>query len=327
MNIRKISPKDNNNTPQPNQETPTRPISTYTAAYQVLNLPELLEEIILYDLTTITTIATTRPSHPRPHHWVNNWDRLTHLRQVCKTWSIIIDFSPKLGRLVYRYPKICTYVKIENLSLCEPFLWSLCCKMKKMSEIRDWDGFGTVTEFDGFVREIAPSGGYVASNVFVSQPAVQAVYIRFSGLADSTWLKDYEAFIRPVDYSRISSGRDYSYHYAVINNRDSGGGVTAEDLVNSLILVIGKFFSFGGGFRNLTIDLAVGNSMIFNGHQFLSIVSSRRMWEPSWSARKLDRAPLADRAVEQRAGIGSNLLKRISGVFSRDLSFQRRSLG
>ncbi|KAK6339810.1 hypothetical protein TWF718_009202 [Orbilia javanica] len=281
------------------------------AALQVLNLPELLEEIILYDLSTISI----GQSRTQPRHWNKGWVRLNQLRGVSKGWSSIIDHSPKLGKIVFRYPVTSCYIKIERLSLCEPFLCSLGDKMKEMSEIKNFKGASTLEEFEIFTSSLAPLAGYVSSNVFVSQPAVEAVFIRFSGLANASWLRDYEAYVRPVDYSRVSSTQDYCYHYKVVNYR--GGGVTAEDLVSSLMVVICKFFSFDGQFRNLTIDLAVGNLMSSNNSGFLSIVTSRRLWEPMWPARRVSRTPIN---VEERGGAfgtGSKILKRISGVFSR----------
>lgn len=284
-------------------------INPPTAAYRVLNLPELLEEIVLYDLSTI---STTR-SRSQPRHWNNGWIRLNNLRRVSKRWSLVINCSPKLGKIIFRYPAICSYVKIEKLRLCEPFLCSLGKKMRHMSEIKNYRGASTLTQFEEFRDKIAPLAGYTASGVFVSRPAVEAVYIRFSGLADTFWLGGYEAFVRPVDYSRVSSSHDYCYHHKVINRR--GGGVTAEDLVSSLLLVLCKFLSFEGEFRNLTIDLAVGNCMSLDNTQLLSIVSSRPLWEPVWSARGKPQSPTHHE--EERLGMGFDILRRISGVFSR----------
>ncbi|KAF3148001.1 hypothetical protein TWF594_001930 [Orbilia oligospora] len=326
--------EDDNKSIQSSQDTPTPPTST--AAHQVLNLPELLEEILLHDLCILSR------SHPLSHnpYWAAGWKRLTQLRKVCKTWSLIIDYSPSLGRIVYRYPSICSQsITTESLNLCEPFIASLCIKVGKMKEIRNYGGVDTSANFLEFRDKIAPpSGGFAFPNIFISQPAVQAVYIRFSGVADSSWLKDYEDFVRSIDYSRVASGGEYSYHHTVLNcqhdddGNTGGGGVRAEDLVSSLILVISKFFSFGGEFRNITIDFSVGNSIPSNGKQYLSTVYTRQIWKTAW----FERAPTVRKSAsvvaksgEGGAGsIGLGILKRISGVFSRaDISSQRRSSG
>ncbi|KAF3269143.1 hypothetical protein EYR41_011069 [Orbilia oligospora] len=222
--------EDDNKSIQSSQDTPTLPTST--AAHQVLNLPELLEEILLHDLCTLRTHSVSHSPY-----WAAGWKRLTQLRKVCKTWSLIIDYSPSLGRIVYRYPSICSQSITESLNLCEPFIASLCIKVGKMKEIRNYGGVDTSASFLEFRDKIAPpSGGFTFPNTFISQPAVQAVYIRFSGVADSSWLKDYEDFVRSIDYSRVASGGEYSYHHTVLNRQHDddgntgGGGVRAEDL-------------------------------------------------------------------------------------------------
>ncbi|KAF3220264.1 hypothetical protein TWF192_011178 [Orbilia oligospora] len=325
--------EDDNKSINSSQDTPTS-----TAAYQVLNLPELLEEILLQDLCTL---SRSHPLSQNPY-WAAGWKRLTQLRKVCKTWSQIIDYSPSLGRIVYRHPSICSRsITTEGLNLCEPFMASLCIKVGKMKEIRNFGGVDTSASFLEFRDKIAPpaAGGFAFPNVFISQPAVKAVYIRFSGVADSSWLKDYEDFVRSIDYSRVASGGEYSYHHTVLNrqheddsNGGGSGGVRAEDLVTSLILVISKFFSFGGEFRNITIDFSVGNSIPSNGKQYLSTVYSRRIWKTAWYERFTTvgkSASVVVKSGEERTGsIGLGILRRISGVFSRaDISSQRRSSG
>ncbi|KAF3287652.1 hypothetical protein TWF970_007363 [Orbilia oligospora] len=329
--------EDDNKSIQSSQDTPTPPTST--AAYQVINLPELLEEILLHDLHTL---SGSRPLSNNPF-WAAGWKRLNQLRKVCKTWSLVIDYSPSLGRIVYRYPS--TYsqsITTESFNLCEPFIASLCIKIGKVKQIRNYDGVDTSANFLEFRDKITPpSGGFAFPNIFISQPAVQAVYIRFSGVADSSWLKDYEGFVRSIDYSRVASGGEYSYHHTVLNRQQEndgnsggggGGGVRAEDLISSLILVIGKFFSFGGEFRNIAIDFSVGNSIPSNGKQYLSTVYTRRIWKTAWYEKTPTVRKSASVVVKSEEGgagsIGLGILKRISGVFSRaDISSQRRSSG
>ncbi|KAK6352258.1 hypothetical protein TWF730_009089 [Orbilia blumenaviensis] len=290
---------------------------TPTAADRVLNLPELLEEIIRYDVVPFQ-LLNDHYFGPYPGF---TWKRVNKLRGVSRRWCSIIDSSPRLSGPVFRYPKIWPYVKIEQLKPCGPFFDSLHRKMERISEIKNCGGSNTFPQIEEFTTKIIPYSGYITSDVFVSQPAMEAVYVRFSGYANEPWLEGFEASVRPEDYSRVTKGYDYCYHYKVVNPR--GGGVTVKDVVSSLIVVISNFFSFAGEFRNVMIELAFGNWVSLEHAQFLSVIGSQFLWQPNLSFVSLaigvtkTAVPAAARTEGCSLVRSFDIFKKLCAVFSR----------
>ncbi|KAK6339808.1 hypothetical protein TWF718_009200 [Orbilia javanica] len=246
--------------------TKTTQTQSFTAATKVLNIPELLEQILYFVLTSSPTQDT-----PTICKTANT------LRSISPVWAGTIDGSPTLSTLAFRNRKLPPDQK-GDLNI--PFLQCLRFELSEIEKLRCVKGkaigLKELKQFKksqriphpksqrlrralGLPKYPSSSTKYLASDILLMQPTPEKVstYIHFIGLADRTWKKWLERSCRQEDLHGSESSVEFHLWHKIVNS--DGGGLTGADVVNALIKVLTEFYTPKTGMFEVTrIELAVG---------------------------------------------------------------------
>lgn len=248
------------------------PSSSHSAATQVLNIPELLEQILYFVLTcpTLDTPTCCKTANI--------------LRSISSIWAGTIDSSPTLSSLAFRNRKLSpTKNEKRNGDLNIPFLQSLKYEFSEIEQLRYSQGiaiglkelkqfkksqripnpkFPKLRRALGLPKYPPSSTKYLASDVLLMQPPPPKTvdtYLHFSGWGDLAWIGWLERFSRPGDFHKLGNTIEFKYWYKITDS-SGGNGITGADVVNALTKVLAAFYTFDKGFFEvLHIELAVGN--------------------------------------------------------------------
>lgn len=117
---------------------------------------------------------------------------------------------------------------------------------------------------------------FLASDIFVTRPAIESIYLRFSGSSDHDWLEALKGIAKPTDYiHNLFESFQYDYHI------ESSTGVKAKDLINGIDKSINSFYTLPkGSFLVHKIEVWIGNSeLLKEGPQSISGWQIRMLWE------------------------------------------------
>ncbi|KAK6352259.1 hypothetical protein TWF730_009090 [Orbilia blumenaviensis] len=252
-----------------NYTTKTTPIEL-SAATRVLYIPELLERILYFVITT------------SPPDIATSCKTANILRFTCSLWAGTINSSPTLSALAFRNHKLPPN-RIGNL--CLPFLQSLQFEFSQIDQMRYFEGKTTgLTELKQFIASqklstpafpavrkalglptTQPSSAkYLGSNILLLQPPPPesaSTYLYFSGWGNKEWLASLETHVRPGDLYRLGNTIEFNYWYKLTSS-SGDGNITGADLVAALTSVLGSFYKFRGGFFEvLHVELVVGKPL------------------------------------------------------------------
>ncbi|TGJ63127.1 hypothetical protein EYR41_011070 [Orbilia oligospora] len=276
----------------PTKTTPQTIISPSSAITQVLNIPELLEQILFFILTSpeLDTPARCKTANI--------------LRSTSSIWAGTIDSSPALSALAFRnrkasptnptgeaaargaVPRGAAARSDGDLNI--PFLQSLKYELSEIEQIRYYHGnslgLKELKKIKNSQRIINPpkftfqklrkalrlppkrtklhSTKYLASDVLIIQPLPPKTintYLHFSGWGCSEWAAWLRRFSRPEDFHKFGNTIEFKYWYKITDS-SGGNAITGADVINALTKVLTEFYTFNKGlFEIIHIELAVGN--------------------------------------------------------------------
>ncbi|EGX52847.1 hypothetical protein AOL_s00007g183 [Orbilia oligospora ATCC 24927] len=280
----------------PTKTTPQAIISPSSAITQVLNIPELLEQILFFILTSpeLDTPARCKTANI--------------LRSTSSIWAGTIDSSPTLSALAFRNRKAsptnptggaaaareavprgaATAAPRSEGDLNIPFLQSLKYELSEIEQIKYYHGnslgLKELKKIKNSQKIIKPSKltfqklrkalrftpqktnlqstKYLASDVLIIQPLPPKTintYLHFSGWGCSEWVAWLRRFSRPDDFHKFGNTIEFKYWYKITDS-SGGNAITGADVINALTKVLTEFYTFNKGlFEIIHIELAVGN--------------------------------------------------------------------
>ncbi|KAF3220263.1 hypothetical protein TWF679_009642 [Orbilia oligospora] len=277
----KLLPKSPTKTTLKAITSPSSPIT------QVLNIPELLEQILFFVLTSpeLDTPARCKTANI--------------LRSTSSIWAGTIDSSPALSALAFRNRKACPTDPTGEAAVAAagrsegdlniPFLQSLKYELSEIEQIRYHQGSSLgrkeLKKIKASQRIITPpkftfqklrkalrlpppqknlhSTKYLASDVLMIQPLPPKTintYLHFSGWGCSEWTAWLQRFSRPgEDFYKFGNTIEFKYWYKITDS-SGGNAITGADVINALTKVLTEFYTFNKGlFELVHIELAVGN--------------------------------------------------------------------
>ncbi|KAK6513736.1 hypothetical protein TWF506_008173 [Arthrobotrys conoides] len=261
------------------------------ASQNALQIPEILETIIIWSLHL---------------HYVydDRCRRVNQLRRVAKVWQSTIDHNRTLRSFAFRDPlntssssplEITTPTTPSRFHLatfCRPYCTALEYELAAVTEIAySRKKLIGKSEFQKVLYSITTTHGpliksfrkkhkvprCLASNIFITGPTVESIYLRFSGSADTVWFESLGKTAKPTDYlSNLFNNFEYDYHI------ESSVGVTGNDLIDGIGKAINSFYTLAvsskGSFLIQKIEIWIGNP---------ALLKERPQSVPGWQIRTL----------------------------------------
>ncbi|KAK6499000.1 hypothetical protein TWF481_011570 [Arthrobotrys musiformis] len=247
------------------------------AATKVLNIPELLEQILYFVLTSPELDTQDRCK------------AANILRETSSTWAGTIDSSPTLSVFAFRNRKLSPTHIAGDINI--PFLQCLKFELSEIDQLRNSQGtqvgLKDLKKFKNSQRvymsrfpklrkavevmkyPFSPPSPikYLASDVLLIQPpppSTTGIYLHFYGWGDLAWIGWLGRYSKPYDHHKLGNTIEFKYWHKVTSSSSGDGNssnnVTGADLVNALTKVLEAFYSFDKGFFEvLRIELTVGN--------------------------------------------------------------------
>ncbi|KAF3176479.1 hypothetical protein EYR41_011068 [Orbilia oligospora] len=287
------------------RSTTTKPadVDTPKASQNALQIPEILESIIIWSLHL---------------HYVydDRCRRVNQLRRVAKVWQSTIDHNPVLRCFAFRDPLNTSSASASSPSqkttpttpspppppprfslaiFCRPYCTALEYELAAVTEIACSHSkpIGQ-SEFQKVLHSITMTHSPIikgfrkkrkvprclASNIFVTGPTVESIYLRFSGSADSDWLEALRKFAKPTDYVfNLFNNFEYDYHV------ESEEGVRGNDLVNAVGKAVGSFYELSGKGEGKDASFLIQKIEVWIGNPVL--LKERPQSIPGWQIRTL----------------------------------------
>ncbi|KAK6499002.1 hypothetical protein TWF481_011571 [Arthrobotrys musiformis] len=255
---------------------PKAPAIIPSAAQHALQIPEILEAIVIWSLHL---------------HYVydDRCRRVNQLRRVAKVWQMTVDHNPTLRTFAFRDPPNATSDSKTHLAtFCRPYCGALEYELAAITELAMSDKTVGLSEFHKVSHSITMTHGSLikgfrkkrkvprclASDIYITKPAVGSVYLRFSGSANSDWLDALNGIAKPTDFvHNLFDSFEYDYHI------ESPTGVNAQDLLGGIDKAVNSLYTLRkGSFLVQKIEVWIGNP---------ALLKERPQSIPGWQIRKL----------------------------------------
>ncbi|KAF3906738.1 hypothetical protein AA313_de0202452 [Arthrobotrys entomopaga] len=211
-----------------------------TAVQKVFKIPDFVEKILFLAYSREKNHAACLKLHS--------------LRLVSKVWQSVIDGSAILQSLAYSAPKI--HSGGDQFGVCHDHLDEIANTMKMVHHLQGDARRATgIKELNRCAHLFAHRAH--ASNIPVTKPAMNRLYILFEGTACQDWMRDLKVFTddRTHDINR-SDDSTIAYYYHLSNS----SGINVDEVINSVVSILRVFYSFEENFMIEKIILSYYNS-------------------------------------------------------------------